>query len=205
MRPLPGRATAVIGSTVAHGAEHPPQAGHAGHAMSTAVPPAGRATAHDPHAGHAEGAPPTAAMPADTPSDQAGHAVAVPGAAAPARGEMAQMGHAMGHGGGMSMDDMVRDMRNSFIVALILAIPIFLYSPLATEVFKVRLATPLGIDPKLLAFPWQRRPSSGAARCSSWAHIGPCVTGRSICRSSSRSRWAAARSSARCRAMPRPG
>ena len=85
-------------------------------------------------------------------SPQAGHAMAVPGAGAPADGEVAQTAHAMGHGAGLSMDQMVRDLRNRFIVALMLAIPIFLYSPLATEVFKLRLATPLGIDPKLLAF-----------------------------------------------------
>ena len=80
------------------------------------------------------------------------HAMPIPTGGAPAEGEMAQMAHAMGHGGGMSMDQMVRDMRNRFLVALMLAIPIFLYSPLATEVFKLRLATPFGIDPKLLAF-----------------------------------------------------
>ncbi len=62
------------------------------------------------------------------------------------------MAHAMGHGGGMTMDEMVRDMRNRFIVAFILAIPIFLYSPLATEVFDLRLATPFGVDPNVLAF-----------------------------------------------------
>jgi cation transport ATPase len=29
---------------------------------------------------------------------------------------MAQMAHSMGHGGGMTMDDMVRDMRKRFII-----------------------------------------------------------------------------------------
>ncbi len=87
------------------------------------------------------------------PSDQhAGHAMAVPAVGAPVHGETAQMAHAMGHGGGMTMDEMVRDMRNRFIVALVLAVPIFLYSPLATEVFNVRLGTPLGIDANILAF-----------------------------------------------------
>ena len=62
------------------------------------------------------------------------------------------MAHAMGHGGGMTMDEMVRDMRNRFIVAFILAIPIFLYSPLATEVFDIRLGTPFGVDANILAF-----------------------------------------------------
>jgi len=31
-------------------------------------------------------------------------------------GEMAQMAHEMGHGGGMTMDEMVRDMRKRFLV-----------------------------------------------------------------------------------------
>jgi Cu2+-exporting ATPase len=65
---------------------------------------------------------------------------------------MAQMAHGMGHGAGMSMDQMVRDMRNRFVAALVLAVPIFLYSPLATEVFGIHLATPFGIDANILAF-----------------------------------------------------
>ncbi|PTX41265.1 Cu2+-exporting ATPase [Allosediminivita pacifica] len=40
------------------------------------------------------------------------------------------MAHEMGHGGGMDMADMVRDMRNRFWVALLFAIPIFIYSPM---------------------------------------------------------------------------
>jgi P-type Cu2+ transporter len=44
---------------------------------------------------------------------------------------------AMGHGGhhaAMSMDDMVRDMRNRFLVAALLSIPILLWSPIGREV-----------------------------------------------------------------------
>jgi len=53
----------------------------------------------------------------------------------------------MGHGGhaGMSMDDMVRDMRNRFLVALVLSIPIMLWSPMGTEMFGLALPTPFGI------------------------------------------------------------
>jgi len=40
------------------------------------------------------------------------------------------MAHEMGHGGGMEMTDMVRDMRNRFWVALLFTIPIFTYSPM---------------------------------------------------------------------------
>ena len=120
---------AVVGSTVPHGAAHAPVDEHAGHAMAA-----------------------QAEMPAPAHDEHDGHAMPAPAAGAPVQGEMAQMAHAMGHGGGMTMDQMVRDMRNRFIVAFILAIPIFLFSPLATEVFNIRLDTPFGVDPNILAF-----------------------------------------------------
>ncbi len=47
----------------------------------------------------------------------AGHVLAHPDAGHPA-GEMAAMAHEMGHGAGMSMAAMVRDMRNRFLVAV---------------------------------------------------------------------------------------
>ena len=50
---------------------------------------------------------------------------------------------AMGHGGhhaGMSMDDMVRDMRNRFLVAALLSIPILLWSPIGREVIGFEVA-----------------------------------------------------------------
>ena len=40
------------------------------------------------------------------------------------------MAHEMGHGGGMDMQAMVRDMRNRFWVCLLFSIPIFIYSPM---------------------------------------------------------------------------
>lgn len=53
----------------------------------------------------------------------------------------------MGHGGhaGMSMDAMVRDMRNRFLVALVLSIPITLYSPIGREVLGFTLPAPFGL------------------------------------------------------------
>ena len=148
---------AVIGSAVPRGATHVPAVGRSGHAMPTSVESAAPPDRAVEHAGHDMSAAPAvgqaayaAAVPAA--AEHAGHGMQVPGAAAPARGEMAQMAHAMGHGGGMSMDDMVRDMRKRFLVALVLAIPIFIYSPLATQVFGIRLATPFGIDPNVLMF-----------------------------------------------------
>jgi len=125
-----GEQPAVIGATVPHGVTHAAESGHPGHAMA------------DPTA---------SAMSMAPPAEHAGHAMG-PAAAAPAAGEMAQMAHAMGHGGGMSMDDMVRDMRTRFLVALLLAIPVTLYSPLGTDVFGIRLPIPFGLDPKILLF-----------------------------------------------------
>jgi Cu2+-exporting ATPase len=48
-------------------------------------------------------------------------------AAAPA---MAAMAHEMGHGAGMDMQAMARDMRNRFWITLIFTVPIFIYSPM---------------------------------------------------------------------------
>jgi Cu2+-exporting ATPase len=58
------------------------------------------------------------------------------------------------HGGhaGMTMADMARDMRNRFLVSLVLTIPIFLYSPLFTRLFDIDLPLPFGMRPEVLAF-----------------------------------------------------
>jgi Cu2+-exporting ATPase len=53
----------------------------------------------------------------------------------------------MGHGGhaGMSMDQMVRDMRNRFLVALVLSIPIMLWSPMGRDMFGFTVPAPFGL------------------------------------------------------------
>src|SRR4029450_4114749 len=53
----------------------------------------------------------------------------------------------MGHGGhaGMSMDAMVRDMRNRFLVALVLSIPIMLWSPMGRDMFGFAVPAPFGL------------------------------------------------------------
>ncbi|HYU93654.1 MAG TPA: HAD-IC family P-type ATPase, partial [Actinomycetota bacterium] len=53
----------------------------------------------------------------------------------------------MGHGGhaGMSMDAMVRDMRNRFLVAALFSIPILLWSPIGREVLNFEVAAPFGL------------------------------------------------------------
>ncbi len=95
------------------------------------------------------------AAPAAPPAEHADHA------AAPAMdehaghemgGEEMAMAHEMGHGPGMSMEGMVRDMRNRFFVAFLLTIPVFLYSPLFYRLFNFELPTPLGVNPDLIAF-----------------------------------------------------
>ena len=53
----------------------------------------------------------------------------------------------MGHGGhgAMSMDDMVKDMRNRFIVAAIFSVPILLWSPIGRDVLGFEVAAPFGL------------------------------------------------------------
>ena len=54
---------------------------------------------------------------------------------------------AMGHGGqaGMSMVAMVRDMRNRFLIAVILSIPILLWSQIGRKVLGFEVPAPLGL------------------------------------------------------------
>jgi len=60
----------------------------------------------------------------------------------------------MGHGGhaGMSMDQMVRDMRNRFLVALVLSIPIMLWSPMGRDMFGFTLPAPFGLRDDVFTF-----------------------------------------------------
>ena len=54
----------------------------------------------------------------------------------------------MGHGGhhaAMSMDDMVRDMRNRFLVAVLLSVPILLWSPIGRDVLGFDAPAPFGL------------------------------------------------------------
>lgn len=62
--------------------------------------------------------------------------------------ERAEAAHGHGHGGhaGMSMDSMVRDMRNRFLVALGFTIPTVLWSPVGESLLGKPLAVPFAID-----------------------------------------------------------
>ena len=68
----------------------------------------------------------------------------------PSADQRADMMHDMGHAPGMSMQDMANDMRNRFLVALVFAVPVFLYSPMG-EMFG-DFPTPFGMDRKRFLF-----------------------------------------------------
>jgi Cu2+-exporting ATPase len=64
---------------------------------------------------------------------------------------------AMGHGGshaGMSMDAMVKDMRNRFLVAAVLSVPILLWSPIGREVIGFSAAAPFGLRDDVFSLIW---------------------------------------------------
>jgi Cu2+-exporting ATPase len=70
-----------------------------------------------------------------------------------AAAERADQADGHGHGGhaGMSMAAMVRDMRNRFLVALVFAIPIAIWSPMGKSIFGSTPPTPFGMRTEL----WQ--------------------------------------------------
>ncbi|MCO4265177.1 heavy metal translocating P-type ATPase [Pseudarthrobacter sp. MDT3-26] len=111
-----------------HPTEHEHQAMHPGHAPEAAEQHTGHAhPSADSHAGH--GAVQHAEM-ARTPQDMMGHG---------------------GHDGGMSMDDMVRDMRNRFLVAAVLSIGVTLWSPMGRDMFGFTAPTPFGLRDDVMA------------------------------------------------------
>src|SRR5215467_10721059 len=77
--------------------------------------------------------------PAASPAGHGAHAAAVPHVMAPEE--------PMGHGGhaGMSIDAMARDMRNRFLVAAVLSVPILLWSRIGREVLGFEVPAPFGL------------------------------------------------------------
>jgi len=73
--------------------------------------------------------------------------------------------HEMGHGAGMDMQAMVRDMRNRFWVSLIFSVPIFLMQPMGLDF--LRLDPPFGLDREILLFIL----ASGAILYPSWPFV----------------------------------
>jgi P-type Cu2+ transporter len=119
--------------------------------LAEPAPPAdhtAHAEAHDKHADHGHHATAATAEPVDhehpaivAPGEPVRHEHAAPAVPALSPHE------AMGHGGhaAMSMDDMVRDMRNRFLVAAVLSVPILLYSPIGREVLGFSAPAPFGL------------------------------------------------------------
>ncbi len=116
-------------------------------------PHAGHAHDQGMHAGHA-----AAAKPADTrpqaPTHEH-HAHPAParvgaGAATSAMPMSHDMAQEMGHGAGMDMQGMVRDMRNRFWISLIFTVPIFIFSPMG-NIFTPP-TPPFGLDLNLVLF-----------------------------------------------------
>ena len=60
------------------------------------------------------------------------------------------MAREMGHGGGMDLQAMVRDMRNRFWIALAFSLPIFVFSPLGMDAIQV--PPPFGLRLDLVLF-----------------------------------------------------
>jgi len=122
---------------------------HMAHAVHTVPMPV---EDHLAHAGHA--------MPAGPPMDHSAHT----GHVIPSASVMdhsTHTSHAVGgmedhsaHGGkpGMTAEDMERDMRNRFLVSLILTVPVFLFSHLATQILGLHLMLPFGMSDKLFGF-----------------------------------------------------
>ncbi|MGD9920054.1 MAG: heavy metal translocating P-type ATPase [Pseudorhodoplanes sp.] len=63
---------------------------------------------------------------------------------------MDAMSHEMGHGAGMDMEEMVRDMRNRFFVSLFFTIPIFALSPMGMDIPTVK--PPFGLSLNVALF-----------------------------------------------------
>jgi len=99
---------------------------------------------------------PTAAEHGHHDTPPAGDRAAEPGAATPDHaghpGPSGQemMGHGGHHGAG-SMADMIRDMRNRFLVAALLSVPILLWSPIGRQVLGFTVPAPFGLRDDVFA------------------------------------------------------
>jgi Cu2+-exporting ATPase len=108
-------------------------------------------TVHRTHAGTAVAQPPPAAA---RPAAHLHHPPSAEhvGHAAPSETARRSPHEVMGHGGhaGMSMEAMVRDMRNRFLVAAFLSMPILLWSRIGREVLGFEVPAPFGLSDEWL-------------------------------------------------------
>lgn len=81
--------------------------------------------------------------------DHAGHLSALAAAAPEVHSALEMTGHG-GHGG-MSMDDMVRDMRHRFVVAAVLTVGIALWSPMGRDMLGFSVPAPFGLSDDVFA------------------------------------------------------
>ncbi len=93
-------------------------------------------------------------------ADSDPHAAHATHAAQP--GAMDEMAHDMGHGAGMDMSGMVRDMRNRFIVCLLFTIPLFFWAPMGLPIPTPNPPFGLELDQWLFVL------ASGAVLWPSW-------------------------------------
>ncbi|WP_328690336.1 heavy metal translocating P-type ATPase [Streptomyces phaeochromogenes] len=104
-------------------------------------PHAAAASGHVGHEGH------TAVAEPSTPAAHAGHVAHAEDEAHAAPEAMPSPHEVMGHGGheGMSMAQMVADMRDRFLVAVLFSIPIVIWSPIGEDVFGLDVPVPFGL------------------------------------------------------------
>ncbi|GHD46184.1 copper-translocating P-type ATPase [Mycetocola manganoxydans] len=86
---------------------------------------------------------------AGTPAHQAGTEAHAGHGQPVTRDAQEVMGHGGGHG--MSMESMIRDMRNRFLVAVILSVPITLWSPIGREVIGFTVPAPFALRDDVFA------------------------------------------------------
>jgi Cu2+-exporting ATPase len=98
---------------------------------STVVPPTHPRAPSAAHRSHGHHSPPRAAAAAPAPAHEA-------------------MAHEMGHGAGMDMAGMVRDMRNRFLVSLVFTIPIFAMAPMGMG--EPWIGPPFGLEENVAMF-----------------------------------------------------
>jgi Cu2+-exporting ATPase len=92
----------------------------------------------------------------------AGGAHAAHAGHAPAHAAKDEMAHEMGHGSGMDMAGMVRDMRNRFLVCLAFTLPLFLWAPMGLPLPMPAVPFGLELDQWLFVL------ASGAVLWPSW-------------------------------------
>jgi hypothetical protein len=86
---------------------------------------------------------------------------------APARVMTHDMANEMGHGAGMDMHAMVRDMRNRFWISLVFTVPIFIYSPMGNMFTPP--APPFGFKSAIAA-----KSSVSRSNLARWEAKNPC-------------------------------